>query len=308
MTGPLPSAAERSLSIRRVLFGILVANWVVAIAKLLMGLVAGSASVTADGLHSFIDGGSNVLGLVAMSVAARPADADHPYGHGKFEALASLGIGAMVGIAMLELGRMAVDALLHDTHPQATYEMMAVMTGTLVINFAVTRVERRYGERLASPLLLADARHTLSDVFVTAAVLLSLVLVRLGFKKADGLVALGLMVVVAYVAYGIVKQAVGILSDTARLDPSEVSRLARSVEHVLSCSDVRSRGMEGSVYVDLKIQVHPLLATQRAHEVAHAVEKRLSAAYPQVVDVVVHVEPAQDSAPEEQTSPALRLP
>jgi cation diffusion facilitator family transporter len=285
--------AARNRKVRQVLGAILVANWAVASAKLLFGVINQSASVTADGLHSFIDGSSNILGLVAMTAAARPADEDHPYGHGKFEAIASLGIGAMIGIGMLELGRMALDSLLHDKHPEVTPIMAAVMVATLVVNLAVTRVERHFGQQLKSTLLLADAQHTLSDVFVTLAVLVSLGLVWLGYPRADGVVALLVMVFVAYVAYGIVRQAVGILSDTVRLDAVQVGQITMGVPGVLSCRDVRSRGMEDSVYVDLKIEVDPQLTTAQAHEVADQVEQRLQTSFPQVVDVVVHVEPAQ---------------
>jgi cation diffusion facilitator family transporter len=288
----LDSRAVRNRKVRQVLAAILVANWAVASAKLVFGLLNQSASVTADGLHSFIDGSSNILGLVAMTAAARPADEDHPYGHGKFEAIASLGIGAMIGIGMLELGRMALDSLLHDKHALVTPTMAAVMVVTLGVNLVVTRVERHYGEKLKSTLLLADANHTLSDVFVTLAVLVSLALVWLGFPRADGVIALLVMVFVAWVAYGIVRQAVGILSDTARLDAAQVGNLTLSVPGVLSCRDVRSRGMEDSVYVDLKIEVDPQLSTAQAHKVADEVEQKLHASYPQVVDVVVHVEPA----------------
>jgi cation diffusion facilitator family transporter len=289
----LDSRTERNRKVRQVLATILVANWAVASAKLVFGLLNQSASVTADGLHSFIDGSSNILGLVAMTAAARPADEDHPYGHGKFEAIASLGIGAMIGIGMLELGRMALDSLLRDKHPEVTPIMAAVMVVTLVVNLAVTRVERHFGRQLKSTLLLADAQHTLSDVFVTLAVLVSLGLVWLGYPRADGVVALLVMVFVAYVAYGIVRQAVGILADTVRLDAVQVGQLTMGVPGVLSCRNVRSRGMEDSVYVDLKIEVDPLLTTAQAHEVADQVEQRLQAAFPQVVDVVVHVEPAR---------------
>jgi divalent metal cation (Fe/Co/Zn/Cd) transporter len=121
----------------------------------------------------------------------------------------------------------------------------------------------------------------------------SLALVWLGFPRADGVVALLVMLFVAWVAYGIVRQAVGILSDTARLDAAQVGSLTLSVPGVLSCRDVRSRGMEDSVYVDLKIEVDPQLSTAQAHEVADEVEQKLHASFPQVVDVVVHVEPAR---------------
>ena len=287
------SHAERSAQVRRVLAAILVANWVVAAAKLGFGIASRLASVTADGLHSFIDGGSNVLGLVAMSIAARPADEDHPYGHGKFEALASLGIGAMVGIGMLELGRMAFDALVHDRHPEVEPALLYVLVGTLIVNLVVTRLERAYGERLNSPLLLADARHTLSDVFVSLAVIASVVLVQLRIRRADGVVALVVMLVVAYVAWGIIRQAVGILSDTARLDPARVEAMALRIPGVRRCWNVRSRGMEGSVWVDLKIQVDPHMTTAQAHALADQLEQRLMSEFNQVVDVVVHVEPAE---------------
>jgi cation diffusion facilitator family transporter len=287
----------RNRRIRVVLAAILAANWAVAIAKMAFGVWAHFAAMTADGLHSFIDGGSNVLGLIAMSVAARPADEDHPYGHGKFEALASLGIGAMVGIGMLELGRMALDALVNDHHPTVNPQMVVVMVGTLAINLVVTRVEKAYGERLKSPLLLADARHTLSDVFVTLAVLVSMGIVYAGYPRADGIVALIVMGFVAYVAYTIVKQAVGILSDQARLDRGKVAEVAGAVSGVRTVKEIRSRGMEESVWVDLKIEVDPGLTTERAHAVADEVEKSLAASFPQVVDVVVHVEPAASWAP-----------
>ncbi|SEN00674.1 cation diffusion facilitator family transporter [Stigmatella aurantiaca] len=283
---------ERNRKVRRVLAAMLAANWAVAVAKLAFGLLNRSASVTADGIHSFIDGSSNILGLVAMTAAARPADEDHPYGHGKFEAIASLGIGAMISIAMVELGRMAIDTLIHGRHPEVTPTMAVVMLLTLGVNLVVTRVERHYGHQLKSTLLLADANHTLSDVYVTLAVLLSLALVWLGYPSADGVIALVVMVFVARVAYDIIRQAVGILSDTARLDVTQVCELTLSVPGVRSCRDVRSRGMEDSVYVDLKIEVDPQLSTAQAHEVADRVEEKLHTAYSQVVDVVIHVEPA----------------
>jgi cation diffusion facilitator family transporter len=284
--------ALRNLKVRRIILGILITNWMVAVVKMLYGVSHDAASVTADGLHSFIDGSANVIGLLAMSVASQPADEDHPYGHGKFEALASLGVGVMVGVGGLELARMAWDSLFSGHHPTVSLDMVAVMVGTLFINLGITAYESHMGRKLNSTFLVADAQHTLSDVGITLAVLGSLALVKLGYPKADGLVAFIILGLVGKVAYGIVRQSVGILSDSARLDPSRVIALAQTIPDVLACKDVRSRGMEESVYVDLKIEVAPALPTAKAHEVAHAVEQVLSEAFPQVVDVVVHVEPS----------------
>ena len=286
------STQSRNRRVRQVLLWTLLANWVVAAAKTAVGLWSGSASVTADGLHSFIDGASNILGLLALSIASRPADDDHPYGHAKFEALASLGIGAMIGVGSLELGKMAFSALISNRHPQVSGLMAAVMAVSLVFNLVISTVERRFGRRLQSPILEADARHTLSDVFVSGAVLASVALVYWGYPRADGIVALAVLVFVVYVAYGITRHAVGILSDTARLEPEAVALCVASIDGVRSSKQIRSRGLEESVYVDLIIEVDPKLPTADAHRLADRVEEEICQAFPQVKDVIVHVEPA----------------
>lgn len=281
----------RSASVKRVLAWILVANWVVAFAKIGMGAASGSAAVLADGIHSLVDGASNILGLVAMSVASRPPDEDHPYGHAKFEALASLGIGVLIGGALLQLAEIAISSLLRNSHPRATPAMAAVMIGTLVVNVAVTVVEHRWGKKLGSSLLVADAQHTLSDVGVTLSVLVALLFVHLGFPRADALVALFVLGIVGWVAFGILKHSTGILSDTTRIPPDALEKEAVSIEGVLSCRSARSRGLPDAVFIDLAIGVDPALPTRDAHEVAHRVEAHLVARFPEVVDVVVHVEP-----------------
>jgi cation diffusion facilitator family transporter len=285
------SHAERNRRVSRVLWGILIANWAVASIKLAIGLSTGSTAVTADGLHSFIDGASNIIGLVAMHFAAQPADEEHPYGHHKFETLASLAIGVMIGMAVLELGRMAFSAIVNDVHPDVGPLSIGVMVGTLVVNLIVTRVESAKGRELKSAILVADAGHTMSDVFVTIAVIASLVLTAFGVGRADGVVTLLVLGFVAYTGYGIIRQAVGILADTARVDPSKVRAVLAEVPEVRGSHDIRSRGLEGSVYVDLTIHVDPALDLRAAHRIADTVEGKLRAAFAEVVDVVVHVEP-----------------
>lgn len=282
---------QRHAAVKRVLWWILVANWAVAALKLALGVIAGSTAMTADGLHSFIDGASNIIGLVAMHYASQPADEDHPYGHQKFEALASLAIGVMIGMGVLELGRMAFNALIHDTRPEVGPAQIAVMVGTLLINLAVTRIEAAQGRKLKSSLLLADAAHTMSDVFVTLAVIASLVLTWLGVHRVDGAVALAVLVFVAWTGWGIIRQSVGILADSTRIEPEKVRQLVSKLEHVRDVKLVRSRGLEGAAYVDLVIHVDPALSVRLAHEVTDRVEAEIKQSWPEVIDVVVHVEP-----------------
>lgn len=275
------------------LWAILVANWAVAGVKLALGLSSGSSALTADGLHSFVDGGSNVVGLVAIWFAAQPPDPEHPYGHEKFEALASLAIGGMIGVAMLEMGRKAIGSLLTDARPEVSSTTLAVTGVTLAVNIAVTVIERRAGRRLNSSILKADAQHTLSDVFVSVAVLLSLVLSKLNVPRADGVVALGVLGFVAWAGWKVVQQAVGPLADSARLDPAQVRQLCLAIPGVHQVRAVRSRGTADAVRVDLKIDVDPLQTVARGHQIASAVEAAIEHTFPHVADVVVHVEPAK---------------
>lgn len=274
------------------LWVILFANWAVAALKLGYGLVSGSAALSADGLHSFIDGASNVIGLVAMWVAAQPPDDNHPYGHEKFEALASLAIGAMIGIGMFELGRMSVSALVANHRPEVSTTMIAATVVTLAVNLVVTTLETREGKRLNSTLLLADAQHTMSDVFVSIVVIVSLILSRMGVSRADGLVGLAVLGFVARAAWKVIRQAAEPLSDTVRIDPQALLGLVTAIAGVRNVHHVRSRGMADSVRVDLKIDVDPAQSVADAHRVADAVEAAIQVAFPHVSEVIVHVEPA----------------
>lgn len=282
---------------------ILGANLLVSLSKLGVGIIGGLSAVTADGIHSMVDASSNVVGLFAVHFAARPADREHPYGHAKFEALAALFIGGMVGMTAVELVRMAVTALLEGRSPTVSAWTVGVMLGTLLINLGVAAFERREGRRLKSAILLADADHTFSDVLVTIGVLGSLLLVKLGYPQADGILALALVGFIVYIAVGIVKGAIFVLADAARLDPATVRATALALSGVEAVRRVRSRGLETSVFVDLAVQVKPGLSLGEAHDLSHRVEQAIREAFPEVVDVVVHIEPFR---PEDEGAQATR--
>lgn len=297
MAGAPSTSGERSAEVRRVLILILGANLLVSLSKLGIGLAQGLAAVTADGIHSMVDASSNIVGLFAVHFAARPADREHPYGHAKFEALAALFIGGMVGMTAVELVRMSVTALLEGRSPSVSGWTVGIMLGTLIINIGVAAYERRAGRRLKSAILLADADHTFSDVLVTIGVLGSLALVKLGYPQADGVLALGLVGFIGYIAVGIVKGAIFVLADAARLDPAAVRQTAEALSGVEAVSNIRSRGLDTSVFVDLAIQVRSELSLGEAHALSHRVERAIRDAFPEVVDVVVHIEPARGEGP-----------
>lgn len=285
-------ARARARRIRRVLWTILALNLAVAGAKLAWGIISGSVAMQADGFHSLFDGTSNVVGLFGVGIAARPADRDHPYGHAKFETYASLAIGAMLALAAYNVGSNAIENLMAGAEPpRVSTVSFVVMLVTLAVNLGITTYERVVGRRLNSEILLADAAHTASDVWVSIGVIAGLIAVRMGYPRADSVIAVLVAIAIAYTAWQVFREATATLSDSARIPPSDVCNAAREIPGVLGCHHVRTRGTEAEVYVDLHIQVDPEMTVEAGHDISVAVEQHVCSTFASAVDVVVHLEP-----------------
>ena len=276
----------------RVLWIVLVLNLVVAASKYFYGLASGSASMQADGIHSVFDSLGNVIGLVGISLAARPADAGHPYGHSKFETYGSLAIGVLLLFAAFEVGSSAVEKLVAGTYTaQVTPVSFIVMVGTLVVNLFVTLYERRAGKRLKSEILAADAAHTLSDAFVSIGVIVGLGFVVAGFPMADPIMALLVTVAILASAVGVFRTG-DVGGGNARVvGKGAQPRAAEKVDGVRSIHAVRTRGTEAEVYCDLHVLVDPQMTVLAAHDLGDKVEGVVAAAFPQIKEVLVHIAP-----------------
>jgi cation diffusion facilitator family transporter len=284
--------AGRLRQVRFVLWLILALNLAVALAKYLYGVSSGSVAMEADGYHSFFDGTSNVIGLIGLSVAGRPADRNHPYGHAKYETYAAAVIGAMLLLAAWNVGSEAWRRIAEGGAPaRVDAGSFAVMIGTLAVNVGVTWWERREGLRLRSELLVADASHTSSDILVSLGVLAGLVMVRLGHPLADPVLALFVAGAIVWTAVGVLRQADQSLSDTARLSIPEVCAAATAVAGVRGCHSVRTRGTASEVLVDLHIQVDAAISVAEGHRIAEEVERAVCARFPEAADVLAHLEP-----------------
>ncbi|HJZ86955.1 MAG TPA: cation diffusion facilitator family transporter [Polyangia bacterium] len=291
-------ARERLRQIRWTMLWVLGANLAVAAAKALYGWRSGSVSISSDAIHSALDGSANIIGLIGLQVAAAPADSGHPYGHRKFEILASAGVGLLIFAGGWELGRAAVMSLIHGSPPPLIGPGgFAVVLATIVANALVSRAEHRAGTRLESPFLVADSRHTASDMLASIAVLIAFVGARAGVRWADPLGGLIVLALVLRVGWRVLRENVAVLVDAVVVDPDRVRELAAAVAGVRSIHRVRSRGTVGAAHLDLHLLVDPELTVRAAHGMAHKVEDRLREGIPGLVDVTIHVEPEGD--PEE---------
>ena len=282
---------DRYAEVVRILYRVLYLNLAVAVVKIALGYYTGTVSILSDGFHSLTDSASNVVALVGVSIAQRPPDANHPYGHRKYETMASIGILIFLIIVLVQVLATAVSRFLHGGTPRVYPEGIGIMTMTLAVNIFVVVYESRAGRRLHSEVLLADARHTRSDVMTSVAVLGALVGVWLGYPILDPLAAVLVAGFIGRAGWEIAKDASRILSDEIVMEEAEVREVLRGVPDVLGCEKIRTRGPADHVFLDLHLWLHPETPLRVAHHTSHLAKDRLMARFPQLVDVVIHIEP-----------------
>lgn len=290
---------EKYKKIKNVLLIILVLNFAVAIAKIIVGSIINSESMTADGFHSLSDGSSNIIGLIGISFASKPIDKDHPYGHKKYETLTGLFIFCMLVFLGLKIITDSFVKFQNPSAPNISLESIAVMIATLAINLFVTNYEHKRGVELDSTILISDAMHTKSDVYVTIGVLITLLAVKFGADPIiDPIASTIVAAFIFHAAYEIFKSSSNILVDGSVIESEIIEKIALSNEKVLGVHKIRSRGTQDDIYVDMHILADPHLSLEECHNLMHEIESDIRNSLNRQVQVIIHIEP-DESIPEE---------
>jgi cation diffusion facilitator family transporter len=282
---------DRAADVSAVLYRVLFLNLSVAAAKIALGLSTGAVSVLSDGYHSLTDTASNIVGIIGVRIAGAPPDTDHPYGHRKFETMASVGILIFLVIVLTEVLSAAWQRFQEGGEPAIGALTFAVMGATFLVNLGVVFYERRAGHRLSSEVLLADAHHTLSDLMTSATVILALIGVRLGYAWLDPLAAVVVAGFIGYACWEIFQQTTGILADRIVIAEAAIREVVIGVPGVLGCHHIRTRGPADFVFLDLHVWMDAEMSLTRAHALSHVVKDRLMQAFPQIKDAIIHIEP-----------------
>lgn len=283
--------------IRWVLVITMLLNFLATGIKLAAGFTTGALSVVADGLDSLFDGISNLVGLVGLNVAARPPDKDHPYGHRKFETIAALSIAFLLFLTSWQLLVTAWERWWSDQIPQVNAWTIAAMIASMLIQGGTSLYELREGRRLKSEVLVADALHTRASILISLSVLAGLLLVGLGFPKADPLLAAFVAVMIAKIGVDILRETLPVLVDQAVFDPYQIAGIVDEVGGIESFHKVRSRGAAGSAAIDMHIRVSPEKTVREANAIADEVRRRLLD-LEGVSDVTIHIEAQREPHPD----------
>jgi cation diffusion facilitator family transporter len=270
-------------------------NLPVAITKLVFGQVTGTVSIFADGLESFLDFPSELMGLIALVFAARPADSGHPYGHRKAETLATLIPGALLLVGGGFVVREAMGSLTGGVAPRITNVSFGIMVASLVLESGLAWLTGWQGKRLNSDFLKADSAQLRNDQLRTAGVLAGLVAASFGFYWIDPALGFTIAAIMIFTGAKVIWGGSKILMDAAAADSRTIEEVALSVQGVQDCHAVRTRGRPDDVFVDLHVLVDPDLTVEKGHEISENVVAQVRSTMPEIADVMVHLEPHEEA-------------
>lgn len=294
MANPLASSPN-SQRVRRAALASLVITVLMVAAKFLVGLATGSLALLSEAANSALDFGTASVTFLAVRIAARPPDAEHPYGHGKAENLSALLQTAALFILAMYILYEAVGRLTGGPAAvDATWYAFVVVLAAMAVDAARSTVLNRIANQERSPALRADAMNFRGDLLSSATVLVGLTMVALGYPQVDAIASLAIAGYVAFMSVKLGRASIDALMDRAPTGSIErIAQIASQVPNVEQVRRVRIRYVGGEPQTDVVIAVSRRVPLETAHDVTEEVERAICASEPGA-DVVVHVEPLAD--------------
>lgn len=300
----MPAASQRLYSDeedrigRRIALLSISVGILLAAAKILVGIHAGSTSLVSDGLEAVGDVLSSGIVYAGLWMASKPPDYEHPYGHGRYETLAGLGVGALLLLAGSAIFWHGFTGLGERTELRG-YALYPLI-GAVFVKVALASTKFRVGKRIASTSLEADGWHDLTDLVSTSVALVAVALtlvnpVRFGMADHAGGMLIG--VVIFFLSVQVVRRTVGQLVDTMPVasNMEQIRDVALRVPGALGIEKCFARRTGLKYHVDLHLEVDPEMTVRESHEIATEVRFEIKQRLPWVADVLVHVEPATRS-------------
>ena len=282
------------------LVGIL-GNLVLTAFKLFAGIVGHSGAMVSDAIHSLSDVFATFIAFLGVRLSQKPADKEHPYGHERFECVASLVLGLILLFTGLGIGKAGLETILaghYETLAAPGVIALVAAVVSIVSKEAMFWYTRHYAKRMNSPAFMADAWHHRSDALSSVGSLIGIAGARMGWPVLDSAASVVICLFILKVAYDILKDALSKMLDTSRGEEYETQLR----EYVLAQADVKgidllhSRTFGSRVYIDLVIQVDGELTLRDAHAIAERVHAAVERDFPDVKHIMIHVDPAEESS------------
>lgn len=287
---------QRHSVIKRVTYVGILVNILLSGAQIVSGFFAHSQALIADGIHTLADLLSDFVVLFAAQHAARAADADHPYGHGRFETLTSIFLGIALIAVALGIGYQGTLTIAEPSpQPIEGYALFFAFLAIISKEF-LYRYTIKSAREIKSTLLESNALHHRSDVFSSIIVVAGVGAQLIGAPHMDALAAIIVAVMISLMGIHLVKKSFAELIDTS-LDQALLDQIK---QHILNTSGVvavhslRSRSMGGLGYIDTEIRVNPRLSVSEAHYISLHLEQSVKKTFNEIADITVHIDPVAD--------------
>ena len=277
--------------------------------KIGFGILGQSAALIADGIHSLSDLLSDLLVIIAVKLGSREADHDHPYGHRRFETIATV----ILGVSLIGIGGAIVWSVMErmadpEHLPVPNMLSLGIATLSILINEWLYQYTKRIAKITRSKLLLANAWHQRSDAISSLVVLIGIGAVMMGYPLADGVAAVVVALMVAKIGLNLVFESIKELVDTS-LPPALVEEIRTAIHEIDGVEGIhllRTRHMGEDALIDAHIVVDPRITVSEGHMIGDIVRDDLIRRFDDVMDVLVHVDPEDDESLQEQSRPLCR--
>jgi cation diffusion facilitator family transporter len=293
-TNPRKDNISINRGLKTTLVGI-IASALLAAIKIFTGIVGNSYALIADGIESLTDIFTSSIVLTGLYFASKPADENHPYGHGKAEPFAGVAVSLGIFVAAIIIIVQSLYEIITPHHAPASFTLI-VLVLVIVIKESLFRFVIKVGTSVNSIAVKSDAWHHRSDAITSAAAFIGISIALIGgegYESADDFAALFASVIIIINAYRIFKPALFELLDTA--PPTQVVQKVRGVagkvENVMGIDKCFVRKMGFDYFVDIHVLVDANLPVFKGHEIAHKVKDELMKEYSNISDVLVHIEP-----------------
>lgn len=290
---PAISRDERSAAADQVTWVSIGVNLVLTVMQIAVGLFAHAQSLVADGFHSLADLVADFMVLVANRHSGSPADDNHPYGHERIETLAALALGLVLIGTGGGILYTAIQRIQHlDTLPPVASIALWTAFATLAGKELLFRYMLRVGERLRSPMLIANAWHARADAASSLVVAAGIAGSLMGWRFLDPVAAIVVALMVMRMGWRFTWEALSELIDTGipAAEREAIRGTILATPGVVACHALRSRRMAHKVLIDARVQVAPRISVSEGHQIAETVHDRVLAAHIDVLDVMVHVD------------------
>lgn len=280
----------------RVSFVTIVGNVVLAVFKLLAGIIAASSAMVSDAVHSFSDVFSTIIVIIGVKISSRESDASHRYGHERMECMASMGLAAVLFATSLGIGYSGLTKIISSDYSSlATPGLLALIAAivSIVVKELMYHYTMHAAKKINSSSLKADAWHHRSDALSSVASLIGIGGAMMGVKILDPIVSIIICLVIVKAAFDILKESIDKLVDKS-CDEETIKKMEETVmkiDGVLDLDDIKTRLFSNKIFVDIEICADGDLTLWDAHEIAENVHVKIEEDFKDVKHCMVHVNP-----------------